>query len=83
MKKKKATTDFRYDTGEARVPWAAMGEKVNVEGIVTPPLDSAQIKSTHHLYLLQLDPDRLKGNIQDLKKKLTQKGVVQIPHFTP
>jgi len=54
-----------------------------VEGIVTPPLDSAQIKSTHHLYLLQLDPDRLKGDIQDLKKKLTQKGVVQIPHFAP
>jgi len=89
MKKKKATTDFRYDTGEARVPWAAVGEKVNVddvddvEGIVTPPLDSVQIKSTHHLYLLQIDPDRLKGDIQDLKKKLTQKGVVQIPHFTP
>jgi len=42
-----------------------------------------QIKSTHHLYLLQLDPDRLKGDIQDLKEKLTQKGVVQIPHFAP
>lgn len=86
MKKKIAGTDFRYDTGEARVPWVAVGEKVNVddmEGIITPPLDSVQIKSTHHLYLLQLDPDRLKGDIQDLKKKLTQKGVAQIPHFAP
>jgi len=34
MKKKKARTDFRYDTGEARVPWAAVGEKVNVDDIV-------------------------------------------------
>jgi len=54
-----------------------------VEGIITPPLDTAEIKSTHHLYLLQIDPDKLKGDIQDLKKKLTQKGVVQIPHFAP
>ncbi len=54
-----------------------------VEGIMTPPLDSADIKSTHHLYLLRIDPNRLKGDIQDLKEKLTDKGVIQIPHFAP
>ena len=54
-----------------------------VEAIVTPPLDTAEIQSTYHLYLLQIDPDRLKGDIQDLKKKLTQKEVIQIPHFAP
>ena len=54
-----------------------------IEGIITQPLDTADIKSTHHLYLLRIDPNRLKGDIQDLKKKLSDKGVVQIPHFAP
>ncbi len=54
-----------------------------IKGIITPPLDTADIKSTHHLYLLQVAPDKLKGDIQDLKKKLTQRGVIQIPHFAP
>ncbi len=54
-----------------------------IKGIITPPLDTADIKSTHHLYLLRIGPDRLKGNIQDLKEKLTQRGVIQIPHFAP
>jgi len=54
-----------------------------VEGIVTPPLDTDEIKSTHHLYLLQIDPAKLKGDIQSLKEKLARRGVVQIPHFAP
>lgn len=54
-----------------------------VKGIITPPLDTEEIKSTHHLYLLQLDTTYLKGDIQDFKKKLAQKGVTQIPHFAP
>lgn len=29
----KKISDFRYDTGEARVPWATVGEKVNVDDI--------------------------------------------------
>lgn len=52
-----------------------------VDGIVTPPLDTEEIKGTYHLYLFQIDPDKLKGDIQDFKKKLAQKGVTQIPHF--
>ncbi|MCK4244686.1 MAG: DegT/DnrJ/EryC1/StrS family aminotransferase [Candidatus Omnitrophica bacterium] len=54
-----------------------------VEGVISPPLDTDEIKSTHHLYLFQVDPDKLQGDIQDFKKKLTEKGVVQIPHFAP
>ena len=54
-----------------------------VEGIVLPPLDTDEIKSTHHLYLFQIDPNKLKGDIQDFKKILTEKGVTQIPHFAP
>jgi len=54
-----------------------------VEGIITPPLDDGRVKSTHHLYLLQVDPDRAGGDVQLLKKKLSARGVVQIPHFAP
>ena len=30
---KKIKSDFRYDTGEAKVPWAAIGENVNLNDI--------------------------------------------------
>ena len=51
--------------------------------IITPLLDTTDIKSTHHLYLLQIDPAQAGGDIQTLKKKLAAKGVVSIPHFAP
>jgi dTDP-4-amino-4,6-dideoxygalactose transaminase len=55
----------------------------NVPGLVTPLLDSAEIKSTHHLYLLQVDPAKAGGDIQKLKEKLSARGVVSLPHFAP
>ena len=55
----------------------------DVEGIMPPPLDSGDTRSTHHLYLLQVDPARAGGDIQELKKKLAARGVTQIPHFAP
>jgi perosamine synthetase len=54
-----------------------------IEGIVPQLLDTDEIKGTYHLYLFQLEPDRLKGDIQDFKKKIALKGVTQIPHFAP
>jgi dTDP-4-amino-4,6-dideoxygalactose transaminase len=54
-----------------------------VEGILIPPMDDDRIKSTHHLYLLQVDPEKAGGDVQALKKKLDARGVVQIPHFAP
>lgn len=54
-----------------------------IPGIIIPLLDSKTIKSTHHLYLLQIDPDILSGDIQDLKKKLDKRGVTNIAHFAP
>jgi len=54
-----------------------------VEGMVAPPLDSADTKSTHHLYLFQVDPERAGGDIQALKQKLAARGVTQIAHFAP
>jgi dTDP-4-amino-4,6-dideoxygalactose transaminase len=54
-----------------------------VPGLITPPLDSQRIVSSHHLYLLQVDPDQAGGDIQALKQKLAERGLVQIPHFAP
>lgn len=54
-----------------------------LEEILPCPLDTEDIKSTFHLYLLQLDHKKLKGDIQDFKKKITDRGIVQIPHFAP
>ena len=46
-------------------------------------MDSKDIKSTHHLYLLRVEPSVLKGDIQEFKARLAAKGVTQIPHFAP
>jgi len=32
-KQEKEKSDFRYDTGEAKVPWAAIGETMNIGDI--------------------------------------------------
>ena len=55
----------------------------NVEGLILPPLDTKDIKSTHHLYLIQVEPEKLKGDIQLFKKKLIEKGITHVPHFAP
>lgn len=54
-----------------------------VDGIITPPPDTAGTKSSHHLYLLQIDPEKTGGDVQKLKEKLSQRGIVNIPHFGP
>ena len=54
-----------------------------VPGLIPQRLDTREIKSTYHLYLLQVDPKELGGDIQDLKQELGKRGVVQIPHFAP
>jgi dTDP-4-amino-4,6-dideoxygalactose transaminase len=54
-----------------------------VDGVVAPKLDDENVKSTHHLYLLQIDPKKVGADIQALKKKLQDRGIVQIPHFAP
>jgi perosamine synthetase len=55
----------------------------NVKGIIPSPADTKDIKSAHHLYLIQLDYKNLTGDIQDFKTKMTQRGITQIPHFAP
>ena len=51
--------------------------------IIPQDLGSEEIKPTFHLYLLQIDPDKAGGDIQELKKRLEEKGVTNIPHFGP
>ena len=53
------------------------------EEIVLPQPDTEEIKSTHHLFLLQVKPEAIKGDVQDLKTKLSDKGITQIQHFAP
>ncbi len=54
-----------------------------VEGLIPAPADTDEIKTTWHLYLLQIDPDVVGADVQALKKKLEAKGVTNIPHFAP
>jgi perosamine synthetase len=51
--------------------------------IVLPPGDTDEIRSTHHLFLLQINPAMVLGDVQDLKAKLKSKGVTEIQHFAP
>jgi len=53
------------------------------DAIITQLLDTDDIQSTFHLYLLQIDPEKAGGDIQDLKKKLDERGITNIPHFVP
>jgi len=53
------------------------------DAIIPQLLDTSDIKSTHHLYLLQIDPEKAGGDIQQLKAKLADRGITNIPHFAP
>ena len=52
-------------------------------GIITPIEDTDDTYSTHHLYLLQIEPEIVGGDIQLLKQKLKDRGVTEIQHFGP
>jgi dTDP-4-amino-4,6-dideoxygalactose transaminase len=56
---------------------------VGVRGLIPGPLDSADYGGTFHLFLLRVDPTLIRGGIQALKAKLTERGVTQIAHFCP
>lgn len=51
--------------------------------IIPQPLGNDDIKPSFHLYLLQIDPVKAGGDIQQLRRKLEEKGVTNIPHFGP
>jgi perosamine synthetase len=73
----------RIINARRRVAQALNRRFAKVRGLLGAPMDTARIKGTHHLYLLQIDPDLVGANVQDLKRKLSQRGVTQIPHFAP
>lgn len=54
-----------------------------VPEIVLPAGDTDEIRSTHHLFLLQINPKMIRGDVQDLKAKLKGRGVTEIQHFAP
>ncbi len=53
------------------------------DAIIPQGLGSKDVVPTFHLYLLQIDPDKAGGDIQELKRLLTEKGITNIPHFGP
>ncbi|MBQ9544028.1 MAG: DegT/DnrJ/EryC1/StrS family aminotransferase [Clostridia bacterium] len=53
------------------------------DAIIPQKLGDDRIKPTFHMYLLNIDPKKAGGDIQQLKKKLDEKGVTNIPHFGP
>ncbi|MCD6361764.1 MAG: DegT/DnrJ/EryC1/StrS family aminotransferase [Armatimonadetes bacterium] len=59
------------------------GRFAEVPGLIPALLDTDEIQSTYHLYLLQVDPEVLDGDIVEFKQRLTDKGVTNIPHFAP
>ncbi len=54
-----------------------------VPGVIPQDLGAGGTVPTFHLYQLQIDPAELGGDIQVFKKKLTERGVTNIPHFGP
>lgn len=53
------------------------------DAIIPQSLGNADVVPSFHLYLLQIDPQKAGGDIRQLKKRLTEKGVTNIPHFGP
>ena len=50
----------------------------NNPAIIAQDIGNEEIKPTFHLYLLQIDPEKAGGTIQDLKKKLEKKNADMI-----
>jgi len=70
--------------GERRKAFSYLNKRFSQEkAIYLPPADTKNTKSTHHLYLLRINPEKAGGTIQDLKKLLAKRGITQIPHFGP
>jgi dTDP-4-amino-4,6-dideoxygalactose transaminase len=72
---KKKVSDFRYDTGPARIPWSAVGEKVKLEDIMEIIKFLVPPKGKDKKYKQQIDKVKkeLKKLIEnsDLAGKLT------------
>lgn len=61
-----------------------MNEVLSQEpGILVEKADTADTYSTHHLYLLRIDPEICNGDIQELSRRLKEKGLTNITHFGP
>ena len=54
-----------------------------VPGLLPQDLGDDRNSPTFHLYQLQIDPKVVGGDVQELKAKLEEKGVTNIPHFGP
>ena len=77
MGKKRSAADFRYDTGPARVPWAAVGESVELAEtlrLVEFLLPPAQGKAGEHTRLLR----RAKADLKALARVSGRAGKLSL-----
>ncbi|MCE5347670.1 MAG: aminotransferase class I/II-fold pyridoxal phosphate-dependent enzyme [Bacteroidales bacterium] len=66
-KQEKAKSDFRYDTGEAKVPWAAVGETMNIEDISSIIRLLIPEGKDHSAYQKQFE--KVTAELEELNKK--------------
>ncbi len=52
-------------------------------GILTEKPDTADYQSSHHLFLLRINPEIVGADIQAVKAKLSERGLTPITHFGP
>jgi dTDP-4-amino-4,6-dideoxygalactose transaminase len=51
--------------------------------LLPEPPDTADFRSAHHLYLLQVVPRGAERDVRKLKERLAARGVANVPHFAP
>lgn len=76
----------RYDNimEERRRAAAYMTERLSSNPAIIPQdMGNDDIVPVFHLYQVQIDPALAGGDVQVFKKKLSDKGVTNIPHFGP
>lgn len=71
---KKAVSDFRYDTGATRVPWAAVGENYNAQDVMTMIRFLMQGEGTQYDETLQ----RVRRDVIELAKLSTPPGKLSL-----
>ena len=54
-----------------------------IPGLLPQLLDTATSQGTYMLYQIQVDPAVLGADIQALKRKLTERGIQQVPNYVP
>ena len=72
---KKKASDFRYNTGETRVPWAAVGENYNAEDVMEVIRFMMQGKGEEYEALLEAAEDSIRSSFPP---KIAEKNITAL-----